>query len=90
MKKSDMWIAAAASLGVGAATFYAMSKSEQPLNKAMESVTPILSDLTSTTGSKTGGTNGMSNGMNAAGGNQQQQSNHPSTQTQTLGPFGMS
>lgn len=46
MKKSDIWIALAASVGVGAATFYTMSKSDKPLNKAMQSVTPMLSSLT--------------------------------------------
>jgi len=45
LKKSDIWITVAASLGVGAATFYTMSKSTKPLNKAVESVTPILSNM---------------------------------------------
>lgn len=46
LNKSDMWIALAASVGVGAATFYTMSKSDKPLKNAIESMTPVLSDLT--------------------------------------------
>lgn len=41
-----MWIAIAASLGVGAATFYSMSKSQKPLDKAVENVTPVLTNMT--------------------------------------------
>lgn len=57
LKKSDMWLTILASVGVGAAAFYTMSKSDQPINKAMESVAPML----------TGMTNGNSGNSNSSG-----------------------
>lgn len=47
MNKSDILLPLLASIGVGAATFYTMSKTNQPLDKAMETVSPIITDLTS-------------------------------------------
>jgi len=46
MKKSDMWITLLASIGVGAAAYYTMSKSDKPMSKAVESVAPMLSGIT--------------------------------------------
>ncbi len=43
MNKSDMWISLAASVGVGAAAYYAISKSNKPIDKAIESVVPMFS-----------------------------------------------
>lgn len=47
MNKSNVWLPLLASLGVGVATFYTMSKSNRPLDKATETIPPILSSLAS-------------------------------------------
>ena len=73
MKKSDMMVAIAASLGVGAATFYTMSKSHNPLNKAIENITPMLNNMVQENNS------GMQNST-GANQNSQQQSNQQSNQ----------
>lgn len=52
MKNKDMWIALIASLGVGAATYYSISKSNNPVNKAVQSVAPMLTGLTMNNKSK--------------------------------------
>lgn len=41
-----MWIALLASVGVGAAAYYTISKSNNPINKAVESVAPMLTGMT--------------------------------------------
>ena len=46
MKKSDMWLTLLASVGVGAAAYYTISKSDKPMSKAVESVAPMLSGVT--------------------------------------------
>ena len=77
--KKDMWIAILASLGVGAAAYYTISKSDNPMNKAMESVAPMLNDLMSTNNTNNSLTNSSSS-----------EHKHNHTEEQTLGPFGMS
>lgn len=42
MQKNEVWIPLVASLGVGAATFYAMSKNNQSLGQAVEKVLPVV------------------------------------------------
>lgn len=85
MKKADMWVAILASLGVGAATYYTMSKSDQPINKALESVTPILSNMTS------GGNSGENNSnMSSSNSSNQNSSSQNEDQSGLLGPHGMS
>ncbi|MEI3613487.1 hypothetical protein [Pseudogracilibacillus sp. SO30301A] len=61
-----MWLTLLASVGVGAAAFYTMSKSDQPMTKAMESVAPMLNGMTNTNSNmnssgNTIGTGGESN-----------------------------
>lgn len=46
LKKSDMWLTILASVGVGAATYFTMSKNNSTLSKVMENAAPILSDMT--------------------------------------------
>lgn len=41
-----MWIALLASVGIGAAAYYTISKSNNPINKAVESVAPMLTGMT--------------------------------------------
>lgn len=48
MDKSNMWLPLIASIGVAAATFYTITKTSNPADKALETVSPILTDLTST------------------------------------------
>lgn len=45
MNKSDMWITLLASVGVGAAAYYTISKSNKPVDKAIESVVPMFSSM---------------------------------------------
>lgn len=66
MNKSDMWITLLASVGVGAAAYYTISKSNKPVDKAIESVMPMFSGMNSNQGSQ---------------GNQGNQSSHNDTQT---------
>lgn len=54
VKKSDMWLTILASVGVGAAAYYTISKSDQPINKAIESVTPMISGMTNNNSNNTG------------------------------------
>lgn len=54
MKNANMWLTILASVGVGAAAYYSMSKSDQPMSKAMESVAPMLTNMTN---SNSGGEN---------------------------------
>lgn len=46
LKKTDLILPLLASIGVGAATFYTMSKNNGSVSKAVESVAPILTNLT--------------------------------------------
>ncbi len=52
MNKSDMWITLLASVGVGAAAYYTISKSNKPVDKAIESVMPMFSGMSSNQGSQ--------------------------------------
>jgi len=70
VKKADMWLTILASLGVGAAAYYTMSKSDKPMDQAMKSVAPMLSNMTNSNSNSSGnntesntgklGTHGMS------------------------------
>lgn len=44
MNKSDMWLTLLASIGVGAAAYYSISKSNKPIEKAIENITPMLTN----------------------------------------------
>lgn len=94
MKKADMMISLAASLGVGAAAFYTMSKSSQPLNTAIQTVQPMLSNMANNESSMnmTSNKNNTDSSSMLQSGNNNQSSGSYShqDQTQTMGPFGMS
>lgn len=85
MQKNGMWIPLIASVGVGAATFYTMTKNNQGMGQTMQQMVPFISQM--------GGNQSQSSG-NAGkqmGGNQSQnQSGGNSGGSQQLGPFGMS
>ena len=80
MKRSDMWLTILASVGVGAAAYYTISKSDKPMNKAVESVVPMLSGITNNNGNNNNNNN--SNNNNAG--------NQSNNDSQHLGPHGMS
>jgi len=61
-----MWLTLLASVGVGAAAFYTMSKSDKPMTKAMESVAPMLNSMTNTS-SNMGNMTNISSNMNNSG-----------------------
>ncbi|WP_106496852.1 hypothetical protein [Lentibacillus sp. Marseille-P4043] len=75
MQKNGMWIPLIASVGVGAATYYSMTKNNQGLGQTMEKMVPFVSQM-----GASGNNNGNTNGSQ---GNSQNNS-------QKLGPFGMS
>lgn len=64
LNKSNMWLPILASIGVGAATFYTMSKGNAPISKAMQTVAPMLSNMTNNSNDNSGtgqlGQHGMS------------------------------
>lgn len=64
MKKSELILPLLASIGVGAATFYTMSKNNGSITKTVENVAPILTNLTNDSSShnesETLGPHGMS------------------------------
>lgn len=45
---NKMWIPLVASIGVGAATYYAVSKNSNNFNSAIQQVLPIVSQMTKT------------------------------------------
>lgn len=45
LKKSELILPLLASIGVGAATFYTMSKNNGSISKTVENVAPLLSNL---------------------------------------------
>ncbi|SHF80707.1 hypothetical protein SAMN05216225_100594 [Ornithinibacillus halophilus] len=46
MQKNGMWLPLIASVGVGAATYYTMSKNNQNLGQTVSKVVPFISQLT--------------------------------------------
>lgn len=61
MEKNSMWIPLIASLGVGAATYYTMSKNNHSIGQTIEKVVPFVSNMTSTnSGAQQFGPHGMS------------------------------
>ncbi len=71
-----MWLTLLASVGVGAAAFYTMSKSDQPMAKAMESVAPMLNGTTNTNSNMNSSSSGIGTGSES--------------NTGKFGPHGMS
>ncbi|RDW18313.1 hypothetical protein CWR48_12085 [Oceanobacillus arenosus] len=45
MDKNGMWLPLIASVGVGAATFYTMTKNDQGLGQAVQSMLPFMSNM---------------------------------------------
>lgn len=59
-----MWLTIIASIGVGAAAYYTMSKSDKPMTKAVESVAPMLSGITNSNNNNNNNSNSNSNNNN--------------------------
>ncbi|WP_172840428.1 hypothetical protein [Virgibacillus phasianinus] len=83
-----MWVPLLASVGVGAATYYTMTKNNQSLGQTMQQVVPLVSQMSNTNGGSGGNSSNSSNSNNSAisGSNNGGGSNDQ----QTLGPYGMS
>lgn len=45
MDKNNIWIPLIASIGVGAATFYTMSKNNESIGQTLQKVVPVLSNV---------------------------------------------
>ncbi|MEN1968161.1 hypothetical protein WMZ97_08820 [Lentibacillus sp. N15] len=45
MQKSEMWIPLITSVGVGAATYYSMTKNNQNFGQAIEKMVPFVSQI---------------------------------------------
>ncbi|PAV30102.1 hypothetical protein CIL05_06460 [Virgibacillus profundi] len=58
MQKNGMWLPLIASVGVGAATYYTMTKNNQNLGQTMQKMVPFVSQMSG--GNNSGGTNGNS------------------------------
>jgi len=46
MQKNNMWIPLLTSVGVGAATFYTLSKNKSGMEDALQKVMPFISQIT--------------------------------------------
>lgn len=75
-----MWVPLIASIGVGAATYYSVSKNKQDFNQALQEILPVVSRMSN-------GDNGNSTNYQAA---PNMASNQITSNTEQLGPYGMS
>ncbi|MEB5458474.1 hypothetical protein U8M14_21470 [Virgibacillus pantothenticus] len=55
VQKSGMWIPIIASVGVGAATFYTMTKNNQNFGQTMQKMIPFVSQMSNSNASNSGG-----------------------------------
>lgn len=76
-----MWVPLIASIGVGAATYYSVSKNKQDFNQALQEILPVVSHMSS------GGNGNSSNNYQAAS---NMATNQSTSNTEQLGPYGMS
>lgn len=60
MDKNGMWLPIVASLGVGAATYYTISKNHQSIGQTVQKILPIVSQMSSGQGTQQSGPQGMS------------------------------
>ncbi|MGP4108241.1 hypothetical protein [Virgibacillus sp. L01] len=59
MQRNDMWIPLLASLGVGAATYYSMTKNNQNFGQTMQKMMPFVSQMNNGGNQHQSGPNGM-------------------------------
>ncbi|MGM8365881.1 hypothetical protein ACLIBG_10435 [Virgibacillus sp. W0181] len=60
MQKNSMWLPLVASIGVGAVTYYTISKNNHSIGQTFQKVIPYVSQMSSTSGSGQLGPYGMS------------------------------
>lgn len=62
MQKNDMWLPIIASIGVGAATYYTMSKNNHSIGQTFQKVVPFVTQMSNNNGndSQQFGPHGMS------------------------------
>ena len=93
MQNNGVWIPLIASVGVGAATFYSMTKHNQNLGQTMQQMIPLVAQMN---GGNSGGQQQQQMNANNGGGQQPQMNanndggQQSQSQSQQLGPFGMS
>ncbi|MDY0405294.1 hypothetical protein P5G51_007675 [Virgibacillus sp. 179-BFC.A HS] len=58
--QKGIWLPLVASVGVGAATFYSMTKHEQGLGQTMQKMIPFVNQMSGAQDSQTLGPHGMS------------------------------
>jgi hypothetical protein len=87
MQKNGVWIPLIASVGVGAATFYTMTSNNQNLGQTMQQMIPLVAQMNGNNGGGQQQSHMNANNMNANNGMGQQQQQ---SQSQQLGPYGMS
>lgn len=56
MQKNGIWLPLIASVGVGAATFYTMTKNNQGLGQTMQKMVPFVSQMSGAGGTGSGDT----------------------------------
>ncbi|MFD2211209.1 hypothetical protein ACFSMW_15990 [Virgibacillus halophilus] len=57
---NNIWIPLVASVGVGAATFYSMTKNEQGIGQTMQKMIPFVNQMSNAKDTQTLGPHGMS------------------------------
>lgn len=60
MQKNGIWIPLLASLGVGAATYYTVSKNNQSIGQTIQKVIPLVSEISEGDNTQQLGPHGMS------------------------------
>lgn len=60
MDKSNVWLPLAASVGVGIATYYTVSKNHQSIGQTVQKVLPIVSQMSSGSNAEQAGSQHMS------------------------------
>ncbi|MEC5421875.1 hypothetical protein QGM71_00015 [Virgibacillus sp. C22-A2] len=59
MQRNGMWLPLIASVGVGAATYYTMTKNNQSIGQTMQKMIPFVSQMNGNGGNSQQGSNGM-------------------------------
>lgn len=60
MQKNGIWLPLLASLGVGAATYYTVSKNNQSIGQTIQKVIPLVSEISEGDNTQQLGPHGMS------------------------------
>lgn len=63
MKTNNMWLPLVASVGMGAATYYAMTQNNQNFGQAMQKMIPVVSQMNGNGSGNVNGANSQQFGM---------------------------